>query len=147
MTKIKKIDIHAHVVPKSKKTLPNWLNEEELIKIYDELNIEKGVLLPFLPSEATNENAEFTVSLRPDRFIRFVSVDLAKADDIYEFLSAQKALGAKGVGEITSNIYFDDKFSASSSIEGSVESHYMALAAEKSRLEGGKLVLLTDYRK
>ncbi len=45
------------------------------------------------------------------------------------------------------NIYFDDKLNASSSIEHSVESHYIALAAEKSRLEGGKLVELTDYRK
>ena len=45
------------------------------------------------------------------------------------------------------NIYFSDKLNASSSIENSVESHYMALAAEKSRLNGGKLVELSDYRK
>ena len=44
------------------------------------------------------------------------------------------------------NIYFTDKLNASSSIEGSVESHYMALAAEKSRLEGGKLVEISEYR-
>ena len=45
------------------------------------------------------------------------------------------------------NIYFEDKLNASSSIEHSVESHYMALAAEKSRLNGGKLVEISDYRK
>ena len=45
------------------------------------------------------------------------------------------------------NIYFNDKLNASSAIEHSVESHYMALAAEKSRLNGGKLVELSDYRK
>ena len=45
------------------------------------------------------------------------------------------------------NIYFNDKFNASSSIEHSVESHYMALAAERSRIQGGKLVELSDYRK
>ncbi len=33
------------------------------------------------------------------------------------------------------------------SIENSVESHYMAIAAEASRLEGGKLVELAPYRK
>lgn len=44
-------------------------------------------------------------------------------------------------------IYFSDKLNASSSIECSVESHYMALASEKSRLEGGRLVDLTEYRK
>ena len=45
------------------------------------------------------------------------------------------------------NIYFSNKFGASSLIEASVESHYMAIAAEKSRENGGKLVDLTDYRK
>ena len=45
------------------------------------------------------------------------------------------------------NIYFEDKLNASSSIENSVESHYMALAAEKSRLNGGKLVEISEYRK
>jgi hypothetical protein len=45
------------------------------------------------------------------------------------------------------NIYTTDKLNANSSIERSVESHYMALAAEKSRLEGGRLVDLQEYRK
>lgn len=45
------------------------------------------------------------------------------------------------------NIYFTDKLNASSAIEGSLESHYMALAAERSRLEGGKLIEISEYRK
>ncbi len=45
------------------------------------------------------------------------------------------------------NIYFTDKLNASSAIESSVESHYMALAAERSRLEGGKLIEISEYRK
>jgi hypothetical protein len=32
------------------------------------------------------------------------------------------------------------------SIENSVESHYMALAAEESRVNGGQLVLLDKFR-
>ncbi len=44
-------------------------------------------------------------------------------------------------------IYFSDKLNANSSIERSVESHYMALAAEKSRVEGGRLVEISEYRK
>jgi hypothetical protein len=43
-------------------------------------------------------------------------------------------------------IYTTDKLSASSSIVGSVESHYMALAAEESRLNGGRLVEIKEYR-
>ena len=44
------------------------------------------------------------------------------------------------------NIYFTDKLNAISAIEGSVESHYMALAAEESRLNGGKLIEIENYR-
>lgn len=44
-------------------------------------------------------------------------------------------------------IYFSDKLNANSSIERSVESHYMALAAEKSRVDGGKLIEISEYRK
>jgi hypothetical protein len=44
-------------------------------------------------------------------------------------------------------IYTTDKLNATSSIERSVESHYMALAAEKSRLNGGQLIDLAEYRK
>ena len=69
----------------------------------------------------------------------------------------QDDLGGQGAGlhgggdqrmfDALYNIYFEDKFNASSSIECSVESHYMALAAEESRLNGGKLVEIADYRK
>ena len=43
-------------------------------------------------------------------------------------------------------IYFTDKLNTLSSIEASVESHYMALVAEESRLNGGKLVEIENYR-
>jgi predicted dehydrogenase len=43
-------------------------------------------------------------------------------------------------------IYFTNKLNASSSVDCSVESHYMALAAEESRLEGGRLIELIKYR-
>jgi hypothetical protein len=33
------------------------------------------------------------------------------------------------------------------SIDESIESHYMALAAEESRLNGGKLIEIAEYRK
>jgi hypothetical protein len=35
---------------------------------------------------------------------------------------------------------------ADTSIDNSLESHYMALAAEESRLNGGQLVLIENYR-
>lgn len=111
---IKKIDIHAHVVPKAKKMMPSFVDDEVLLGIYDKLNIEKGVVLPFLKlgddaSETTNANAELVTLMHPDRFARFASVDLRRCDHIYEFLLAEKDKGALGVGEIASNLYFDDE--------------------------------------
>ena len=40
----------------------------------------------------------------------------------------------------------EGKQDADTSLEKSLESHYMAVAAEKSRLSGGKLIELKDYR-
>ena len=40
----------------------------------------------------------------------------------------------------------DPKTLSDTSIDNSVESHYMALAAEESRLNGGQLVLISKYR-
>ncbi|MBQ7374225.1 MAG: Gfo/Idh/MocA family oxidoreductase [Clostridia bacterium] len=74
-----------------------------------------------------------------------------KISELVDELGGQGA-GGHGGGDYRMidslyNVYFGDKFSADSSIENSVESHYIALGAEKSRLNGGELVFLTDYRK
>ena len=74
-----------------------------------------------------------------------------KISELVDELGGQGA-GGHGGGDYRMfdtlyNIYFNEKFNASSSIEHSVESHYMALAAERSRIQGGKLVELSDYRK
>ena len=113
-TSIKKIDIHAHVVPKLKKVVPGSIDDGILLGIYDKLNVEKGVVLPIVKSgddagELTNTNAELVVSAHPDRFVRFTSVDLNCCDNLYEFLRAEKEKGALGVGEIISNLYLDDE--------------------------------------
>lgn len=114
VSNVKKIDIHAHVVPKSKKSLSSWVDDEVVLNLYDKLNIEKGVVLPFLKSgddtcEMTNDNAKLVTEMYPKQFFRFASVDLNCCDNLYEFLSIEKEKGALGVGEITSNVYFDDE--------------------------------------
>lgn len=116
--KIKKIDIHAHVKPSFINSQGSTLDETELIKMYNELSIEKGVILPFMPDGSTNgslskENAKLISEKYPDTFYWFTTVDLTafdfKKESLYDFLSGQKKLGAKGVGEIVSNIYFDNE--------------------------------------
>ena len=74
-----------------------------------------------------------------------------KISELVDDLGGQGA-GGHGGGDYRMidtlyNIYFGDKLNASSSIERSVESHYMALAAEKSRVNGGKLIEISEYRK
>lgn len=124
MNGIKKIDIHAHVtvypdiVPKLQTTGQRMLNPEELLSIYEERNISQGVLLPIVSPEGlwypmTTENCIVAAQKYPDRFYWFCNIDPRAAtnrpnSDLVYLLEHYKALGAKGVGEITAQLYVDD---------------------------------------
>ena len=119
----KKIDIHAHVSPFPEYAPPlqsgaPMLTAAQQIQFYDELNIEKGVLLPLTSSEyhyeqITSLDAKYVADQHPDRFLWFCGVDpracgnTPKAD-ISKLLMHYKNLGAKGVGELTAQLYTDD---------------------------------------
>lgn len=124
MESIKKIDIHAHataypaLIPPNPGTRQPFISAEQLIEIYDRLNIEKGVLLPLIAPEAlwsisTSEACKTIVDSYPDRFLWFCNVDprmgnnTAKADLTY-LLEHYKRLGALGMGELTAQLYTDD---------------------------------------
>lgn len=125
MQEIKKIDVHAHATP-FPQFAPNLLtgekliSPEELIKKYDELNIEKGILLPltsgeYHPEQITSSDCAYTASRFPDRFLWFCGIDpRANGHDenanLSTLINHYKSLGAKGVGECTPQLYFDDKF-------------------------------------
>lgn len=124
MIDIKKIDIHAHVsaFPQYAPTTP-WgypmVNKDDLIGFYNELNVEYGVLLPIVSPECqyfepmTSESCKYVVDSAPDRFLWFCNVDpraagnTPKADFGY-LLEHYKSLGAKGLGELTTNLPTDD---------------------------------------
>lgn len=123
MKEVKKIDIHAHVtihpdiVPKLQITGQRFLSVDEQIEIYDKLNIECGVLLPIISPEGmwfemTNENCYLAAKENPERFVWFCNVDPRSAmndehADLSYIIEHYKALGARGVGELTSNMYAD----------------------------------------
>lgn len=119
MEDIKKIDIHAHVVS-AKNIPPSSINirAEQLLSVYNEINVEKAVLLPIISPEGqthlmTNESVIEIVESYPDKFYWFCNVDPRFAPnsvntDLSVFLNFYKEKGAKGVGELTSNLYFDD---------------------------------------
>lgn len=124
METIKRIDIHAHAIA-SPLTPPHKLTGERfpapemlLEKFYDPLDIGTGVLLPIIAPEAhwfqmTNEDALRIVAQHPDRFAWFCNVDPRAGDntagaDLSYLLNYYRELGAKGVGEITANLWADD---------------------------------------
>jgi len=124
METVRKIDIHAHAVPdtklfpKHKATGLPFLSPEQLIARYDELGIEKGVLLGGVSPDAcwillTSENNKLMADQYPDRLDWFCSIDPRMGEhsataDLGWLIEHYKNLGAKGVGEITANLYADD---------------------------------------
>lgn len=92
MERIRKIDIHAHATPfgEYSPTLRNntpFVNPKELIGFYDELEIEKGVLLPLTSPEfhyeqITSSDCKYIADSCPDRFLWFCGVDPRAAGNL-----------------------------------------------------------------
>lgn len=115
------IDIHVHVsrypnfFPTGHQLFPT---AEDLIARYDNLGIEKGVLLP----EVNPEASYFTQSVEdildicnqyPDRFVPFCNVDPRAVSNrpdapLDEILLYYKNKGCKGIGEVSPNLPFLD---------------------------------------
>lgn len=124
MNGIKKIDIHAHATafqqfaPPAPRWPQTFLTGEQLVNLYDQLEIEMGVLLPIMSPEAqrttmTNENCKYISDQYPDRLLWFCNVDPRAGDntpdaDLSYLMNHYKSLGAKGVGEVTAQLYADD---------------------------------------
>ena len=119
-----KIDVHGHIMPFPDFTPPHgatgerFLSAEELIAMQDKLGIQKSVLLPMISPDAsyffsTSEACAATVQKYPERFAWFCNIDPRMTEsytdhDIYDLLAFYKSIGAKGLGELTANLYFDD---------------------------------------
>ena len=124
MKEIKKIDIHAHaslfpdLIPPHKPSGSYMPGTEQLLEMYDRLNIEMGVLLPIISpegqwSQISIESCKVMADANPDRFVWFCNIDPRSAQndvesDLGYLLEHYKKLGARGVGELTSNLYPDD---------------------------------------
>ncbi len=116
MKTVKKIDIHVHTSSSGWMALYKmaFLKPEELLAAYDERGIERGVILPSATSMAptTNWEAKCIADRYPDRFSWFClfSPDAwAYSDktDFRPYIEECKQNGARGVGEMTFNHYFD----------------------------------------
>lgn len=72
------IDIHAHAYRKRPPFIP-FCTADEVLRRYDEVGIEKGVLLPIVSPEIyipqSNEDILEMAEDHPDRFIPFCNID------------------------------------------------------------------------
>lgn len=124
---MKKIDIHIHSDERSiqigSRRIPS---AEELSNgIYDSMNVDKGLLMSTIdntcsdPSvleklcEEANQKSYDLAAKYPDLFYWFCYIDPrigsnSAETDFSPYLKKYKEMGAKGLGEIFANIYFDD---------------------------------------
>ena len=120
---MKKIDIHCHVTPFPQYKIKREngtrsLDAREQIAIHDKRNVDIGVLLPCVSPEClwsigSNEATKYLVDQYPERFMWFCNVDprqgrFSAKTDLSRILNHYKSLGAKGVGELTAQLYADD---------------------------------------
>jgi len=111
------IDIHTHLGRWGLRKEPP-MHESELLRRMDELGIEKAVILPLgmtpecfmLPFDT--DDVLDVHRRHPDRIIPFCNLDPRSGNspdaDFSWILEEFKAVGCKGLGELTANLYFDD---------------------------------------
>ena len=82
---VKKIDIHVHATAYPEYSPKVYegkskLSAEQIIEIYDKLNVEKGVLMSLVSPESTSEvitsaDVKSIADKYPDRFLWFMGLD------------------------------------------------------------------------
>lgn len=114
------IDIHAHAYRKPQPWTngkPLFSRPEQVLKRYDELQIERGVLLPLVSPEVyfpqSNEDILEFAANSGGRFIPFCNIDPRaisnSADAPLDYiLRYYKDCGCKGIGEVMPNLPFSD---------------------------------------
>lgn len=145
------IDIHAHAYKNPLPFVTPFCDPEELIAKYDQMGIDKGVLLPvvnpeiYLP-QAVDEVLEIAAAY-PDRFIPYCNLDpraMTNAPNapLYKILDYYKNKGCKGVGEVMPNMELMDPkvqnlFAAAEAVE-------MPIVFDGSMVKDGDFGLYDD---
>ena len=115
------IDIHVHTAPRIGQRRPNgetYATPEQLLAMYDERGIARGVILPGGSPECGHHPLSIDecldiVARHPGRFIPFCNPDprmLTNSPDadFAPMLDYFKSQGCRGVGEVCANLHFDD---------------------------------------
>lgn len=124
MTHTPKIDIHAHAVREPGYPRPDgdfFLTPDQLRWKYDKLGVEKGVQLPISSPEfecdlLTNKEARLLTQEHPETIgWWFCNLDPRWGfnlpdTDLSLYLGYFRSMGAKGIGEVTTNLPFEDPY-------------------------------------
>ena len=121
------LDVHAHMYKYPYPLSYNreddqfrlvFPNGEELIRLHDELGIDRAVILPLVSAEvyvpqSVGEVIEFA-NQSNGRFIPFCNLDPRQGGngpetDFVRYLTYYKSRGAVAMGEVTANVYLDDE--------------------------------------
>lgn len=110
---MKKIDVHMHLSLKQTTTVLNGeklASVEDILPIMDKYGIEKGILMSSGEKNVLMNNEEIRTICKkyPERFAYLAMFDLEDFGNLEERILKEMELGAKGVGEFTTNIAFDD---------------------------------------
>lgn len=112
------IDIHAHACRRPgppRHGRQQFSTPKQILQRYDELEIEKGVLLPLVNPEVylpqSNEDILEIAETWPDRFIPFCNIDpRALTNDVDApldtLLKYYRDQGCRGIGEVMPNLPF-----------------------------------------
>jgi len=115
------IDIHVHTTPRIGPLRADggtYATPQQLIAMYDERGIARGVILPGASPECAHRPLSIdecldVVARYPDRFVPFCNFDPRMLTNSPEanftpMLEYFKSQGCKGVGEMCANLPFDD---------------------------------------
>ncbi len=117
------IDIHAHACRIVPPALPGghvpFPSIRQLVEHYDRIGVEKAVLLPLIGPEfymqQSNEDVLEAAQNYPARFIPFVNIHPRAVNNspdapLGEMMHKYQDLGAKGLGEVISNMDINDPY-------------------------------------
>jgi len=119
------VDIHAHVFARPTRRQPGhgttFMSAEDQIALMDRKGVTCACILPLLNPETPAEHQSLGEILSlceryPNRFIPFYNVDprlprrpeTVETAHFLEILQPMKALGVKGIGEVTARLPFDE---------------------------------------
>lgn len=120
---MRKIDIHVHICRKKPMnrygTESTFCTAEEIIAKYEAMDIEKGVILPTVNPECcymdiqSLEDVTDIIEKYPDRFTWFLNIDPRAVSNSHDsdftpLIKYYSEKGARGIGELCANLYFDD---------------------------------------